>query len=287
MCDPVVAGSAALGAVSSGMQAQAANKAASRNYQHQLKVRERKWMGDRSLYQTKLVQFDQEVDLANIAAQRAYTKTQISLNNAQALAILENQEDWKKMLSSEGTVEVSAAGRGIRGKSVGRQLVMNKGAFGMTQAMRTRGLVMAQYDAKEANEDVRRRLKAGLNQSFGKVALQPIPDVAPPRPVKQNALLAAILGGAQAGLSTYGSMDKPKTDYKNTTNTTQPSSPSLFNMDPVIDIGGYDPGAFNYGGLSQFNPSQTVGSYNFIPNSNPTISGSVNPFSGASFTGGL
>ena len=212
------------------MQAQAANKQASRNYQHQLKVRERKWMGERSLYSTKLVQHDQEVDLANIAAQRAYTKTQISLNNAQSLAILQNQDDWKKMLGNEGTVQVSAASRGIRGKSVDRQLVMNKGAFGMTQAMRTRGLTMAQYLAKDANEGINRKLKAGLNQSFGKVAIQPIPDVAPPKPVYQNAMLAAILGGAKAGLSAY----TPKKDPPALT-TKQAST---------ADLGGID---FGYG----------------------------------------
>ena len=232
MCGPVEAASAAVGVLSSGMQAQAANKQANRNYQHQLKVRERKWMGDRSLYQTKLVQHDQEVDLANIAAQRAYTKTQLSLNNAQSLAILQNQEDWKKMLANEGTVQVSAASRGIRGKSVDRQLVMNKGAFGMTQAMRTRGLTMAQYLAKDANEGINRKLKAGLNQSFGKVAIEPIPDVAPPKPVYQNAMLAAILGGAESGLAAY----KPKTD-----------PPALSTKQAFTgDVGGID---FGYGGF--------------------------------------
>ena len=65
-------------------------------YAHQLKVRERKWMQTRSTYQSKKVQFEQEVDLANIAAQRAYTRTQIQLNNARSLAILENQEDSKR-----------------------------------------------------------------------------------------------------------------------------------------------------------------------------------------------
>ena len=158
MCDPVVAASAAIGAMQSGMQAQAANKKASRDYQYQLKVRERKWLGDRSLYQTKLVQHAQQVDLANVAAQRAYTRTQISLNNAQSLAILENQNDWLKMIGDEGDIQVSAAARGIRGKGIGRGLAMNKGAFGMTQAMRTRGLTMAQDEAKETNDSIRRKL---------------------------------------------------------------------------------------------------------------------------------
>jgi hypothetical protein len=202
VCNPAVA-SAAVGAIGSAASASAANKAARRSYDHQLKVRERKWWGTRSLYQTKTVQFEQEVDLANIAAQRAYTKTQISLNNAQALAILQNQDDFKKMLQNEGAVEASAAERGIGGRSVGRMLVMNKGQYGLSQAMRSRGLSMASYRAKEYNEDVNRRLKGALNKSFGSVAIQPAPDLAPPKPVYQNPMLAAFIGGAQAGFSAY------------------------------------------------------------------------------------
>ena len=279
MCDPVTAIAAGVGAMSSGMQASAANKQASRNYQHQLKVRERKWMGERSLYSTKLVQHDQEVDLANIAAQRAYTKTQLSLNNAQALAILQNQEDWKKMLVNEGTAQVSAASRGIRGKSVARQLVMNKGAFGMTQAMRTRGLTMAQYEAKYANESVNRQLKAGLNQSFGKVAIEPIPDVAPPKPVYQNAMLSAILGGAQAGLSAY----KPKGDTKALSGNISTKDAYTGDVGGLYDFGGgIDPGFadslpsdfFNYkGGDTGFRvPTGSYGQPNpAIPFTDPGV----------------
>ena len=106
-------------------------------YAHQLKVRERKWMQTRTTYASKKVQFEQEVDLANIAAQRAYTRTNIQLNRARASAILQNQDDFKKMLANEGMIEASAAERGVRGASVRRQLVMNQGQFGLSQALRS------------------------------------------------------------------------------------------------------------------------------------------------------
>ena len=167
-------------------------------YQHQLKVRERKWMQTRSTYQSKKVQFEQEVDLANIAAQRAYTRTQIQLNNARSMAILQNQEDFKKMLANEGNIEVSAAERGIRGKSVARQLLQNKANFGIGQAMRSRALATAQYDAKESMADVNRQLKTQLNRSFGKVAIQPVQDFAPPPPQMENVGLTLMMGMGQA-----------------------------------------------------------------------------------------
>ena len=197
MCSPAAIGPA-VGAIGSAAQASAANKHKRKMYAHQLKVRERKWMQTRSTYQSKKVQFEQEVDLANIAAQRAYTRTQIQLNNARSLAILENQEDFKKMLSNEGMIEAQAAERGIRGKSLAKALVQNSGNFGISQAMRSRGLATAQYQGKEAMADVNRQLKTQLNRSFSKVAISPIPDFAPPPPQMQNVGLTLMMGMANA-----------------------------------------------------------------------------------------
>ena len=211
------------------MQAQAANKAARRNYEHQLKVRKRKWMGDRSLYQTKVTQFEQEVDLANVAAQRAYTRTQISLNNAQSLAILENQEDFKKMMQAEGAVKASFAERGVGGKGMGRMLVMNKANYGLSQAMRSRGLSMAQHRAKQYNEDVNRQLKSSLNRSFSEVAVQPIPDVAPPAPVYQNVGMTLMLGMANAvGAGIEGNQTQNYGNQNTSSTTTTSFNPTNF-----------------------------------------------------------
>ena len=155
-------------------------------------------MQTRATYASKKVQFEEEVDQANIAAQRAYSRTQQQLNNAKSLAILQNQEDFKKMLANEGAIEVSAAERGVRGRAVARQLVMNKGNFGISQALRSRGLAQAGYAAKESNADVNRQLKGQLNRSFGKVVIQPVQDLAPPPPVMQNVGLTFMLGMGQA-----------------------------------------------------------------------------------------
>ena len=178
-------------------------------YAHQLKVRERKWMQTRSTYQSKKVQFEQEVDLANIAAQRAYTRTNIQLNRARTMAILQNQDDFKKMLANEGMIEASAAERGIRGKSLARQLVMNQGQLGLSQAMRSRALASARFDAKEAMADTNRQLKGTLNKSFSKVAIQPIQDFAPPPPQMENVGLTLMMGmGLALGAGLEGMPNK-------------------------------------------------------------------------------
>ena len=207
MCAPAAIGRA-IAAVGTDATMSQNNQERRANYQHQLKVRERKWLQDRTTYKTKKVQFEQEVDQANIAAQRAYSRTQLQLNNARSLAILENQEDFKKMLANEGAIEVSAAERGVRGKSVARQLVMNGQSFGMSQAMRSRGLIQAGYQAKMSNEDVNRQLKSTLNRSFSQVAIQPIADIAPQKPVMQNPGMALMLGLGEAALTGIASNDE-------------------------------------------------------------------------------
>lgn len=226
MCSPAAI-SPALGAVGSAMSASASNRAARRNYEHQLKVRERKWMQTRTTYATKKVQHEEEVDQANIAAQRAYSRTQQQLNNARSLAILQNQEDFKKMLANEGQVEASAAERGIRGKSVARMLIMNKANFGMSQAMRTRGLTQARWQAKAVSSDVHRQLKGALNRSFSKVAVQPQADMAPPAPVMQNVGLTLMLGIGQAigaGIEGKVGQDKYNNDTPNQTPKPKPDT---------------------------------------------------------------
>ena len=238
MCSPAAIGPA-VSAIGGAAQASANNAHKRRMYKHQLKVRERKWMQTRSTYQSKQVQFEQEVDLANIAAQRAYTRTQIQLNNARSMAILQNQDDFKKMLANEGAIEVSAAERGVRGRSVARQLVMNQGQFGMGQAMRSRALATAQYQGKEAMADVNRNLKGQLNKSFSKVAIQPIPDFAPPPPQMENVGLTLMMGMANAIGEGIGGMSGKGNAMNN--NVQQSSMPS-YQAPPPMASGAYGTG---------------------------------------------
>jgi len=197
MCSAAAIGPA-VGAVGNAMAASQANKEKRRLYEHKLKLRERKWMQTRATYATKKVQFEQEVDFANIAAQRAYSRTQKSLYDARAMALIENESDFKSNLIQEGEIEAKAAERGVRGKSIAKLLVQNAQGLGVKQAMRRRALTTSYYEGRENMEDVNRRLKGTLRKSFGKVALQPIADLAPPRPVFQNVGLTLMMGMANA-----------------------------------------------------------------------------------------
>ena len=243
MCDPAAIGPA-VGAIGSAAQASQANKEKRRIYEHKLKVRERKWMQTRTTYASKKVQFEQEVDQANIAAQRAYSKVQRQLYNARSLAILQNQEDFKKMLANEGMIEVSAAECGVRGRSVARQLIQNSANFGLSQAMRSRGLTQAGYDARETYGNINRQLKGQLNQAFGKVAIQPIADFAPPKPVMQNVGLTLMLGMAQAvGAGMEGASAKQALRTPDTPNIPMITPPSTIDYGNTVPAGSFGIGS--------------------------------------------
>ena len=90
------------------------------------------------------------------------------------------------MLEAEGMIEASAAERGVRGKSVSRMLTMNLAKFGEANRQRSRALTESQYAFNLGNERIRRQLISDKNNEFSKVAIQLVPELAPPEPVKEN-----------------------------------------------------------------------------------------------------
>ena len=206
MCDPVVGSfaSGAMKAIGSAATTSAQNKAARRNYEHKLKIRERKWMMDTSLFKTKVVQFDKNISEANLAAQRAYTESQINLNNVREQAMLDHQKDFRQLLEAEGIIEAQAAERGVRGASVTRMLNMNLAKMGMANSQRSRALTESNYAFNLGNERIRRKLISDKNNMYSKVAIQLVPDLPPPPPVQQNVGLQLATGLAGAAFGAWG-----------------------------------------------------------------------------------
>ena len=214
MCDPVVGSfaSGAMSAIGSAAEQSAQNKAAERQYQHKLKIRERKWMMDTSLFKTKVVQFDKNISEMNLAAQKAYTESQINLNSVREKAMLDHQEDFKSMLEAEGIIEAGAAERGVRGGSVLKMLRMNVAKLGMANAARSRALTQSQYAFKLGNERIRNQLVSDKNTEWSKVSTQLVPDLAPPKPVKRNVGLTLFTGLAGAAFDAWGSSGSESSD---------------------------------------------------------------------------
>ena len=126
--------------------------------------------------------------------------------------------------------------------SVARQLVQNNANFGISQAMRSRGLREAGYDAREVYGNINRDLKGQLNRSFGRVAIQPIADMAPPKPVMQNVGLTLMLGMGQAlGAGLEGMpANSGQPSYSNTAGVTPTyTPPSTYNYGNTYPAGSF------------------------------------------------
>ena len=231
MCSTAAIGPA-IGAIGSAAEVSKANAEKRKNWNHYLKVRERRWMQRRTTFASKKVQFEQEVDLSNIAAQRAYSTVDNKLNIARSQAILDNQADFLKMIGDQGKIQSSFASRGIQGNSLAKMLITSQSQFGMSQAMRTRGLTMAYNQAEKEKAYTRNQLKARLNRSFSKVALEPIQDIPKPPPTMGNPGMALMLGMGQAVAAGIGGMDGKTMDAgggtENIVPVTPPTTPNYF-----------------------------------------------------------
>jgi len=240
----------AIGAIGNAAGVAKQNAEKRKNWNHYLKVRERRWMQRRTTFASKKVQFEQEIDLSNIAAQRAYSTVDNKLNIARSQAILENQADFLKMIGDQGNIQSSFASRGIQGNSLSKMLVTNQSTFGMTQAMRTRGMIMAYSQAEKEKAYTRNQLKARKNRSFSKVAIEEVPDIAKPPPTMGSPGMALMLGMGQAVAAGIGGMD---------TKTMDAPTPSVPNVEGGMKTG-------TYGSFMPSNPQFGFGdaSHNFM-----------------------
>lgn len=161
-------------------------------------MRVTKAIRDDLLYKTKKVQFKENVDSANIAAQRSYTDTQISMNKNVSQVFLKNFESMQEMFKTGGDIETKAAERGIGGASLAKALLVNRAKLGLSEAARARFLTNATYDMNRANQSTEIKLKDVLNKEFSSVALQPVRDIPDPPPVLGNPGLTFALGAGSA-----------------------------------------------------------------------------------------
>ena len=258
MCSTAAIGPA-IGAIGNAAGVSQANAEKRKKWNRYLKVREQRWMRRRTTFKNKKVQFEQEVDASNIAAQRAYSAVDTKLYNARSLAILENQEDFLKMIKGSGDLQAQFASRGISGKSLAKALVTNQSQFGMSQALRARGLTMAFQQAKDVKDSTRNRLKANLNRSFSRVSqvmVEPIPE-APP--TMGNPGMTFMLGMGQAVAAGIGGMD-PNTMDSEGLGGVGVNAPDAGD---AMDGGGSLPYQTGYTGYNYSNQSQIDNRFNF------------------------
>ena len=182
-----------------GNQAREANRAAKQNYQHQLKVRERKWMNTLAQTNVERIQYDQTIDATHVGLANAYADIQEKYRDQIAEAVQGQEELFKKFsqeASSEGLVAEGRTGRSIqrmRTVELGQLLAQgSRDAYKLTQSARD----LSREGAKAAAAAKQQQMQAFAQNNIIKT-----PDIAPPPPVMRNVGMAAFMDALSIGSS--------------------------------------------------------------------------------------
>ena len=189
------------------MGASASNKAAIRQYKHDLAIREGNWNKDQSVYRSRMVDYKNEYDENHSAAGRAYAAEQTRMNEMFDQVAFQKQDMLTQLLQSQGQLGTSEK----YGKSAARMNTATLGAFGRNNAIIAANLASARNAMQQRNEDTRLQLQGANNRAWGQVAIGPTATVAPLAPTMQKPDylgLALGIGSAVGGGLMKGNANK-------------------------------------------------------------------------------
>ena len=185
-----------------GASARTANENARRRYAYENERREREWMQQLSIYDTKLTQFEINTENAKLAAAGAYTENQLKREQARDDAQMKYQDLYVQLLEQSPSSKLIASGR--TGQSIRKMQVSDIAKYGRNVSEIGRELMQNDYALMQENAKARAEATSYIKQSYADVAFQPIQDVAPPQPVMRNVGAAAFMDALSIGSSIAG-----------------------------------------------------------------------------------
>ena len=182
-----------------GAEARAANKAAMQNYEHKLKVRERKWMNQLALTKVERVQHQQTLDAAHVGLGNAYAEIQEKYRDQIGAALQEDEINFKQYLQESQGEKLTAAGK--TGKSVERVATVDLADYLRQGSRKAYELTQSRRELTKEGAKAAGVAKQAQMQSFANVNIQKHPDFAPPKPVMRNVGLAMFTDALKIGSS--------------------------------------------------------------------------------------
>ena len=182
-----------------GAGARAANKAAMRRYEYELKVRKRKDVQKKNAYATASINYKWNIDNIHVGLGNSYAAAQTQLNRLKDKAWRRNESAMLKHLKHSAYGKAMAQGR--TGKSYERMGVMEAAELGRFYAQTNAALTDANEDFMIGVKSAREKAKAAQRREFANVWAVPTEDVAPPRPVMQNVGQAMFMDALSIGTS--------------------------------------------------------------------------------------
>ena len=219
----------------SAMGASASNKAAIRQYKHDLAIREGNWNKEQSVYRSKIVDYKNNYDENYSAAGRAYAAEQARVNEMFDQVAFQKQDILSQLVQSQGKLGVSES----YGKTAARMNTAMLGQFGRNNAIMSANLASARTAAMQRNEDTRLQLQSANNKAWSQVAIQPTAPLAPlaPEMKKPDYLgLALGIGSAVGGGLMKGIGNKAPNAFNPSGGSTLPSLADSFNYKPSFSF---------------------------------------------------
>lgn len=229
MCDPITAGvatfaSGAVGAFGQHSDQQAAyrsqvdsvnrqNEYTRRQWDYQLKERDREWTNQLAIWNAKRAEYGQTLDQNASAADRAYASEQLRLNEAFNQAAFAKQGMLAQIVQGRGSIAAS----GRSGRSVGKLDQAALAAFGRNNAVMAQNLSNARNSMIRANENTRLALNSANMQAWRQVQFAPQPTTPPPVPMLNGmpnapsgwGLASGLMGAAVSGFGAYNNLKAP------------------------------------------------------------------------------
>ena len=210
MCEPVSLGLMAAGQAASafgGLKAAGDEKTAAVNkYKRELGIRRVKWDGQRSLYGTRVAEYETQVAENVLSSSRAYADEQSRLNDVFSEASTQAQEAFAQL--SENQKDFGS------GKTADRLEARNLAKFGRNQALTASNLIRARESYQSNVENIRERLRSTNRNAYSKVQFKPQPGFAPIKPntdmtAANMQFLGGIASAASSGIGAYNSLKAP------------------------------------------------------------------------------
>jgi hypothetical protein len=189
-----------------GAEARAQNEAARRQYNYQLRKRERNWNQALSIYGAKTVQYDINTAGADMSIAQAYADEQEQKRQVRGDAQLKYEDLYRDLLqNSEYSKIIGSGGTGRSAARIGR---MESAALGRKVSEMERSILQNDMKLDRATAETVGKMQGYKQQAFADVAFQPLPDVEPPKPVMRNVGAAAFMDALSIG-SSIASMAMP------------------------------------------------------------------------------
>ena len=182
-----------------GAQARAQNQAARRQYNYELQRRERNWFQQLSVTNAQHVKYEEDVANAGLAQAQAYADKQEAMALARGEAQIKYDQLFRDLEKNSDYSKLAASG--VTGRSARRIGTMEYAELGRKTSEIARAVTLNDRELARKTSQQVSQYQAFKKDAFAKVAFQPIPDVAPPKPVMVNVGAAAFMDALSIGSS--------------------------------------------------------------------------------------